>query len=63
MINETRREHFVSLVEKFVSKKLAVDTFDRQFTALWMQHRDEVYAKKATWAELYDQQMNPTTNK
>lgn len=57
MTNETRREHFVSLVEKFAGNKLAVSAFDRQFTALWMKYRDEEYAKKATWAEPYDQQM------
>lgn len=58
MINETRREHFVSLADKFVSKKLVVDAFDHQFTALWMEYRDqEVDKKKAAWPEPYDQQI------
>ena len=54
MTDEVRREHFVSLAQKFVSKKLAVNAFDRRFTALWVQYRDQ---KKAAWTEPHDQQM------
>ena len=51
----TRQEQYFSLIENFLILGLAVDAFCAEFTALWMQDRDDIYAKKAAWPQPYDE--------
>ncbi len=53
----TRDEEYLSLIESFLSGNLEVISFCYELTALWTLDRDEMYAKKATWSQPYDEML------
>ncbi len=55
MTSVSQKEQFLSLIQRFLSGKLAAARFCAQFTAAWIQERDETYAKRAAWPQPYDE--------
>lgn len=55
MNDSTRHEPFLSLMQRFLERQIKVQTFRTKFTKLWMQERDNSYAKKADWPEPLDE--------
>lgn len=51
----THHAEYLSLIEGFLSRNLDVAAFCSRFTTLWIQDRDDTYAKKAAWQHPYDE--------
>jgi hypothetical protein len=57
MSYQAHKDRYLDLIHSFLNSELDGPTFEAAFMRLWKQDRDEQWARKQSWPEPYDEQL------
>lgn len=51
------KDRYLALIHQFLGREITGAEFDEGYSKLWIQDRDETYAKRESWPERFDLQL------